>query len=49
KGHTSKATGTGLGLHTCRQIIDTHQGRIWAESPGPDHGIRFVIRLPYLN
>lgn len=38
--------GTGLGLFIARQIIEAHQGRIWAESPGVGKGSRFIIELP---
>jgi signal transduction histidine kinase len=38
--------GTGLGLSICRGIIDAHQGRIWAESPGPGQGSTFYFTLP---
>ena len=36
--------GTGLGLSICKQIIEDHRGRIWAEMR-PDGGsiIRFVV------
>jgi len=38
-------TGTGLGLYICKQIIQAHRGKIWAEStPGP--GTTFFIELP---
>jgi len=42
---TEKATGTGLGLFICRQIIDAHRGKIWAEST-PGQGTTFFIELP---
>jgi len=42
---SEKATGTGLGLYICRQIIDAHRGKIWAES-APGQGTTFFIELP---
>jgi signal transduction histidine kinase len=42
---TEKATGTGLGLYICRQIIEAHRGKIWAEST-PGQGTTFFIELP---
>lgn len=38
--------GTGLGLFICRQIVNAHNGEIWAES-GVGEGTTFHIRLPY--
>ncbi|MDQ2693284.1 MAG: ATP-binding protein [Chloroflexota bacterium] len=38
-------TGTGLGLYICRQIIQAHRGKIWAEST-PGQGTTFFIHLP---
>src|SRR5258707_178942 len=32
RARSEKATGTGLGLFICKQIIDAHRGKIWAES-----------------
>jgi two-component system sensor histidine kinase KdpD len=38
-------TGSGLGLYICRQIIQAHRGKIWAEST-PGEGTAFYIELP---
>jgi len=42
---SEKATGTGLGLYICKQIIEAHRGKIWAES-NPEQGTTFFIELP---
>jgi len=41
-----KIQGTGLGLYIAKQIIDAHQGKIWAESAGPGTGSSFFVKLP---
>ncbi len=42
---TEKPTGTGLGLPICREIIEYHDGAIWAESV-PGTGSTFCFTLP---
>ncbi len=37
--------GLGLGLAICKEIIEGHQGRIWAEN-APSRGARFTFDLP---
>jgi len=41
----SSATGTGIGLYLCRQIVEEHGGTITAESR-IGGGSSFIIRLP---
>lgn len=38
--------GTGLGLAICRNIVEQHAGRIWAER-NPVRGSTFRVFLPY--
>lgn len=45
---TTKPTGTGLGLHVCKNIIDSYNGNIQLESI-PKKGTKFSITLPASN
>lgn len=41
----NKSSGTGLGLTICRDIINTHHGKIWAEN-NKDGGATFNFIIP---
>ncbi|HKN37603.1 MAG TPA: sensor histidine kinase [Acidimicrobiia bacterium] len=45
RGRGTSVQGSGLGLHICRQIVEAHHGRIWAES-AEGRGATFTVRLP---
>jgi len=38
--------GTGLGLYISKEIIDSHEGEIRAESEGRNKGSTFIVKLP---
>ena len=40
------AGGTGLGLAICKEIMQAHNGKIWAEN-NPEGGATFSFMLPY--
>ncbi|MGB1249237.1 MAG: sensor histidine kinase [Candidatus Promineifilaceae bacterium] len=42
------AGGSGLGLAIVRALVEAHGGIISAESPGPQQGSTFTIKLPAL-
>lgn len=37
---------TGYGLSIVKELVETHKGRIWAESEGKGMGSRFIVELP---
>ncbi len=45
-GHSRRTPGSGLGLYICRNIIEAHGGRIWAEST-LGQGSTFAFVLPH--
>ncbi len=47
QGQSSRnvGNGSGLGLYTCRQIVESHRGSIWCESK-VGSGASFFVKLP---
>jgi signal transduction histidine kinase len=43
---TRRHEGTGIGLSLCKELVELHGGRIWAESEGPGRGSRLCLVLP---
>ena len=39
-------TGTGLGLYISKNIIEAHDGRVWAENNSDENGATFSFTLP---
>lgn len=42
---TNGETGTGFGLKLCKELIEKHGGKIWAESV-PGKGSKFLLSIP---
>ncbi|MRG55339.1 PAS domain-containing protein [Phyllobacterium sp. SYP-B3895] len=42
---TTKANGMGVGLSVSRAIVESHNGRLWAE-PNQAHGATFAFSIP---
>ncbi|WP_155722518.1 sensor histidine kinase [Bdellovibrio sp. HCB117] len=41
-------SGSGIGLATCRKVVELHGGQIWADSK-PNHGTSIFFSLPVIN
>jgi PAS domain S-box-containing protein len=46
RGFTTKQNGSGIGLHECRSIIESHGGTITIQSNGKNTGALTIVRLP---
>jgi signal transduction histidine kinase len=42
---SNNISGLGLGLYISRQIVESHNGKIWADSD-PKRGSTFSVLLP---
>ena len=45
----SEFGGTGLGLFISKNIIEAHEGKIWAENNTNEKGATFYFSLPLLG
>jgi signal transduction histidine kinase len=43
---TKSFQGTGLGLYICKNIIEAHGGKVWAQNNGDGGGSTFSFSLP---
>jgi signal transduction histidine kinase len=44
--YTTKSGGMGIGLFVSRSIVESHQGRLWAE-PNDGPGATFLFSIPF--
>lgn len=46
---TRKYGGMGIGLSIAKGVVESHGGKIWAESAGPGRGSTFKVLLPFIS
>jgi signal transduction histidine kinase len=46
KSRSRSSGGSGIGLTIAYHIVESHGGRLWAESSGPNQGSTFYFTLP---
>ena len=46
KARSRALGGSGIGLTIAKALVETHDGRIWAASPGLNQGATFSFTLP---
>ena len=46
KARSRALGGTGIGLTIAKALVEVHDGRIWAASPGLGQGATFCFTLP---
>ena len=46
---TRNTQGIGMGLAIARDLIELHNGKIWAESKGLKQGTAIILLLPTIN
>jgi Osmosensitive K+ channel histidine kinase len=46
---TNRKGGLGLGLAIVKSLVEMHDGKVWAESPGIGGGTTFTISLPSVS
>jgi histidine kinase len=46
KSRSRVGGGSGIGLTIAKHLVESHGGRIWAESPGLGQGSTFIVELP---
>lgn len=47
--YTTKDSGMGIGLSVSRSIVESHAGRLWAESAPEGPGATFAFTIPIIR